>query len=229
MKRHALLAPLVLALLAAACTVSGCSGPEGPPVAGGSAQVATSSAAATPSSAPKIPELETAKARRLAEAAARQVGRTTGYDGAYVQLDYPDGDVPISTGVCSDVVVRAFRDVGVDLQVRVHEDMAEHFSAYPKKWGLRRPDANIDHRRVPNLQTYFTRRGHSRKVTRRGSDYWPGDVVTWSLGGLPHIGIVSRTPAPEGTRFLVTHNIGAGAQTEDVLFAYPVTGHYRCF
>jgi hypothetical protein len=228
-KRRAALTPLALALLASACVAGGCSGPARPPVAGDQAQVATTSAVAAPSSAPKMPELETAKARRLAEAAARQVGRTTGYDGAYVQLDYPGGDVPISTGVCSDVVVRAFREVGVDLQVRVHEDMAEHFSAYPRKWDLRRPDANIDHRRVPNLQTYFTRRGHSRKVTRRGTDYWPGDVVTWSVGGLPHIGIVSRTPAPEGTRFLVTHNIGAGAQTEDVLFAYPVTGHYRCF
>lgn len=157
------------------------------------------------------------------------MGRTTGYDPSYVQLEYPRGDVPISTGVCSDVVVRAFRDVGVDLQVRVHEDMAEHFSAYPKKWGLTRPDRNIDHRRVPNLQKYFTRQGDSRKVTRRGADYWPGDVVTWSVEGLPHIGIVARTPTPDGARFLVTHNIGAGAQTEDVLFAYPITGHYRCF
>jgi uncharacterized protein len=111
----------------------------------------------------------------------------------------------------------------------VHEDMAEHFSVYPRKWALTRPDANIDHRRVPNLQTYFARRGQSRKVTQRGTDYWPGDVVTWSVGGRPHIGIVSRTPAPDGTRFLVTHNIGAGAQTEDVLFAYPITGHYRSF
>jgi uncharacterized protein YijF (DUF1287 family) len=223
---------VIAALLMGASGLAACTRPAQPQLQAQTTSrpaSAASTATAEPSSALRIPERESPKARKLAEAAARQVGRTTGYDASYVQLDYPGGDVPVSTGVCSDVVVRAFRDVGVDLQVRVHEDMAEHFSAYPKRWGLTRPDRNIDHRRVPNLQTYFSRRGQSRKVTRRGADYWPGDVVTWSLSGLPHIGIVARTPAPDGTRFLVTHNIGAGTQTEDVLFAYPITGHYRCF
>jgi uncharacterized protein len=179
--------------------------------------------------APQIRERETPKARRLAEAAMAQVGKTVSYDAAYVALAYPGGDVPVTTGVCSDVVVRAFRGIGTDLQVKVHEDMAKHFSAYPHKWGLTKPDASIDHRRVPNLQTYFERRGASRRVTGNGADYWPGDMVTWMVYGRPHIGIVSTTPAADGTHFLVTHNIGRGAQTEDVLFAFPITKHYRRF
>ena len=167
------------------------------------------------------------RARKLASAAQGQVGKTVHYDAAYVTLAYPGGDVPIDRGVCSDVVVRAFRSLGVDLQVEVHKDMSAHFSAYPHLWGLTRPDASIDHRRVPNLQAYFRRRGKALAVTHVGSDYWPGDIVTWSLGGPVHIGIVSTIPAPDGTRYCMVHNIGAGTQVEDVLFTYRITGHYR--
>ena len=159
-------------------------------------------------------------------AAKSQVGVTTSYDGSYRRIAYPNGDVPLHTGVCTDVVIRAFRKVGVDLQVLVHEDMKRNFSAYPKRWGLRRPDTNIDHRRVPNLGTFFTRRGLALPVTARAADYQPGDIVTWDLSSrVPHIGIVSNVRS--GQRPLVVHNIGAGARQEDVLFAWKITGHYR--
>jgi len=153
----------------------------------------------------------------LARAAERQVGVTTIYDPSYVQLKYPNGDVPLQRGVCADVIIRAMRDVGIDLQREVHEDMRAHFAAYPKMWGLSSPDANIDHRRVPNLMKFFERRG--KEV--RGS-YEAGDIVAWRLpGGLYHIGIV----AADGR--LMIHNIGRGAQKEDVLNAYEIIGHYR--
>ncbi len=167
------------------------------------------------------------RAIRLAEAAESQVGETVSYDAAYVTLAYPGGDVPMERGVCTDVVVRAFRALGIDLQVEVHEDMAAHFSQYPNRWGLPGPDSNIDHRRVPNLQTYFARRGKAVKITKRPEDYWRGDVVTWRVLGRPHTGIVSATPAPGGQRYCIVHNIGAGAQIEDFLFDFPITGHYR--
>ncbi|HWW60676.1 MAG TPA: DUF1287 domain-containing protein, partial [Thermoanaerobaculia bacterium] len=139
-------------------------------------------------------------------------------------------DVPLETGVCADVIVRAFRRVGLDLQVLVHDDMKANFGKYPNNWGLRRTDANIDHRRVPNLATFFRRKGKSLAVTRRGADYAPGDIVTWRLSsGVPHIGIVTSTRVPRSDRYLVVHNIGSGAQSEDVLFAFEVTGHYRWF
>jgi uncharacterized protein YijF (DUF1287 family) len=165
---------------------------------------------------------------RVVEGAKRQVGVTRGYDGSYRRIAYPNGDVPREVGVCTDVVIRAYRHAGVDLQVLVHEDMQAHFAAYPKNWGLRRPDSNIDHRRVPNLATFFTRRGGKLAVTHRGADYKPGDVVTWRLSsGVPHIGLVSDVRVPNTDRYRVVHNIGAGAQIEDVLFAYALTGHYR--
>jgi uncharacterized protein len=165
---------------------------------------------------------------RVIASAISQVGKTRSYDPSYRRLAYPGGDVPIETGVCTDVVIRAFRSVGIDLQVLVHEDMSRNFSAYPRNWGLRRPDTNIDHRRVPNLATFFRRRGKSLPVTRRGTDYAPGDIVTWRLSsGVPHIGLVSNRKAAGTDRYLVVHNIGAGAQIEDVLFAYDVTGRYR--
>ena len=130
------------------------------------------------------------------------------------------------TGVCTDVVIRAYRHAGADLQVLVHEDMKANFAKYPKAWGLRGPDRNIDHRRVPNLATFFRRHGAALPVTRRGSDYAPGDIVTWRLSsGVPHIGIVSDVRS--AGRYLVVHNIGSGAQIEDVLFAYELTGHFR--
>ena len=152
----------------------------------------------------------------LAHAALAQVGVTTIYDSRYVNLPYPGGDLPKSRGVCADVIVRAFRDIGLDLQVAVHEDMRDHFAAYPKMWGLKAPDANIDHRRVPNLMKFFDRRGKSV-----GGEFQPGDVVAWRLpNGLYHIGIVS---APDR----VVHNIGYGAQNEDVLHTWKIIGHYR--
>ncbi|HYH05534.1 MAG TPA: DUF1287 domain-containing protein [Thermoanaerobaculia bacterium] len=163
---------------------------------------------------------------KVVEGAKRQVGVTRSYDPAYRRLAYPNGDVPLHTGVCTDVVIRAYRHAGVDLQVLVHEDMKRNFSAYPKNWGLRTTDRNIDHRRVPNLATFFKRKGASLRVTKNARDYRAGDVVTWRLAsGVPHIGIVSDVV--RRGRPLVVHNIGSGAQHEDVLFAYEVTGHYR--
>ena len=157
--------------------------------------------------------------------AKAQVGRTRSYDPSYRRIAYPGGDVPIETGVCSDVVIRAFRGAGIDLQVLVHEDMKANFAAYPRNWGLRGTDTNIDHRRVPNLATFFRRRGRTLSLTR---DFKPGDIVTWRLAsGVPHIGIVSDVK--RGERYLMVHNIGSGAQLEDVLFAYTVTGHFRWF
>ena len=165
---------------------------------------------------------------KMIEGAKRQVGVTRSYDPAYRRIGYPNGDVPRETGVCTDVVIRAYRHAGADLQVLVHQDMKVAFSAYPKNWGLRRPDTNIDHRRVPNLATFFRRKGTALPVTRRGADYRPGDVITWRLSsGVPHIGVVSDVPVRGTDRYLVVHNIGSGAQIEDVLFEYELTGHYR--
>lgn len=163
----------------------------------------------------------------LPEAARQQIGVTVEYDPAYVSLDYPGGDVPADRGVCTDVVIRALRLLNLDLQQAVHEDMKAHFSAYPKLWGLKHPDKNIDHRRVPNLQTYFTRSGWQLPVSTKAADYRPGDLVTCMVAGnLPHIMVVSDRRAQDGTP-LVIHNIGNGTQEEDCLFAYPLTGHYR--
>ncbi|WP_165680398.1 DUF1287 domain-containing protein [Metapseudomonas otitidis] len=164
---------------------------------------------------------------RLVEAARTQVGVTLGYDPAYRRIAYPGGDVPMATGVCTDVVIRALRAQGLDLQQRVHEDMRRHFSAYPRHWGLKRPDPNIDHRRVPNLMTWFDRQGLSLKVGQAAADYQPGDIVTWDLGrGLQHIGIISDRRSREGTP-LALHNIGQGTREEDILFRWPILGHYR--
>src|SRR5262247_3316788 len=162
--------------------------------------------------------------------AIEQTTQTTGYDSSYVRLDYPNGDVPPSTGVCADVVVRAFRKAGIDLQKELHEDMKTNFAKYPQKWGARRPDANIDHRRVPNLMTWFDRQGKARPITRDAKDYQPGDVVSWQLdNGLAHIGMVSKIKVEGSDRYAVVHNIGLGARIEDVLFAWKITGHYRYF
>ena len=165
---------------------------------------------------------------RVIEGAKKQVGVTVSYDPAYRRIGYPNGDVPRETGVCTDVIIRAYRHAGTDLQVLVHEDMKANFARYPKNWGLRRTDTNIDHRRVPNLATFFTRRGGKLAVTRKGADYKPGDIVTWRLSsGVPHIGLVSDVRARGTDRYMVVHNIGSGARMEDVLFAYELTGHYR--
>ncbi len=168
-------------------------------------------------------------ARQLISAAESQIGVTVTYDPAYVSLTFPNGDLPRERGVCTDVVVRAYRDAfGFDLQSAVNRDMKAHFSAYPKIWGLSRPDRNIDHRRVPNLQTYFRRQGAELPVTRSPADYQPGDIVTQMLpGNLPHMAIVTQHQTPDGLRPMLVHNIGAGTRVEDRLFAFAVTGHYR--
>lgn len=167
------------------------------------------------------------EADRLVLDARKQIGVTLSYDPAYRRLSYPGGDVPMATGVCTDVVIRALRQQGLDLQEAVHRDMRGNFSVYPKNWGLSRPDSNIDHRRVPNLMTWFTRQGWSLPVKQEAAAYQPGDIVTWDLGrGLTHIGIISDRQAPTATP-LVLHNIGRGTQEEDILFAYRITGHYR--
>ncbi len=164
----------------------------------------------------------------IVAAARAQVGKTVIYDPAYVDLDYPLGDVPIERGVCTDVVIRAFRDgAGIDLQKLVHEDMKAAFSDYPKTWGLTKPDSNIDHRRVPNLRRYFERKGFSLPASTEKQDYLPGDLVTCTIyPNLPHIMVVSDKKNADGTP-LVIHNIGAGAREEDRLFEFPVTGHFR--
>lgn len=167
-------------------------------------------------------------ANPLADAADDRLSILVRYDPAYVRLEYPGGDVPENTGVCTDVIIRSLRTAyDFDLQKNVHEDMKANFSAYPKIWGLTRPDKNIDHRRVPNLETYFTRAGQSVPITKRAEDYRPGDIVSWRLGGrLPHIGIVSAKKSRAGTP-LIIHNIGAGVAEDDILFASKITGHFR--
>jgi uncharacterized protein len=164
----------------------------------------------------------------LVAAAKERTHHDVTYDGRYVALEYPGGDVPSSIGVCADVVIRAYRTLGYDLQRAVHEDMAEFFDTYPRHWGLTRPDPNIDHRRVPNLRLFFSRHGQSLSPTHSADDFLPGDLVTWALQGhLPHIGIVVDGRSGDGRRPLIVHNIGRGPRMEDVLFDYPITGHYR--
>jgi len=152
---------------------------------------------------------------------------TRTYDPAYVELPYPGGDVPLDRGVCTDVVVRALRTQGLDLQQAMHEDMRAHFAEYPQQWGLTGPNANIDHRRVPNQMHWFQRQGWSHAITTRAADYAAGDIVAWKLdSGLLHIGIVSDRKASDGTP-LVIHNIGNGTQEDDLLFQHAIIGHYR--
>ena len=150
------------------------------------------------------------------------------YDGSYFSIDYPNGDVPSNKGVCTDVIIRAYRKMNIDLQKEVHEDMKTNFHLYPKNWGLSRTDRNIDHRRVPNLMTFFGRYGKVKVVSKDGSDYEPGDIVCWDLGGgLTHIGIVVDIKSIDEKRNLIVHNIGAGQVVEDVLFSYKIIGYYR--
>ncbi|MFO1202772.1 MAG: DUF1287 domain-containing protein [Tabrizicola sp.] len=165
---------------------------------------------------------------RLTAAARQQVGVTLTYDPGYATLEFPGGDIPRDRGVCTDVVIRALRDGwGIDLQLAVNRDMKADFSAYPALWGLDHPDRNIDHRRVPNLATLFAHIGAEVPLTEGPAPYLPGDIITWKLpGNLDHIGIVSDRRTADGTP-LILHNIGRGAQEEDILFAYPMTGHYR--
>ncbi|MBU0501383.1 MAG: DUF1287 domain-containing protein [Gammaproteobacteria bacterium] len=166
--------------------------------------------------------------QRLAGAALEQIRHPVRYDGAYVIIPYPGGDVPANTGVCTDVLIRAYRKLGIDLQKEVHEEMRDHFDAFPKYWGLTKPDTNIDHRRVPNLQVFFKRRGQVLPITDNPTDYKTGDLVTWMLpGNLPHSGIVVDPLSGDGQRPLIVHNIGQGPKLEDILFQFPITGHYR--
>lgn len=150
------------------------------------------------------------------------------YDPSYVVISYPNGDVASNKGVCTDVVIRAYRKMGIDLQKEVHEDMAANFSKYPQKWGLTKPDKNIDHRRVPNLMVFFVRHGTVKPITNNPNDYKPGDIVCWNLGGgITHIGIVVNKKSADGKRYKIVHNIGAGQVEEDMLFNYTIIGHYQ--
>ncbi|MBZ0274096.1 DUF1287 domain-containing protein [bacterium] len=195
---------IVAVLLACACRVA--ADPSSPPV---------------PTSAP-LSDL----ARRIVDAANERTTHTVRYDGAYVRIPYPGGDVPADQGVCTDVLVRAFRSVGFDLQKLVHEDMRRAFSKYPRTWGAAAPDPNIDHRRVPNLMTFFARNGAVLPKSTDAADYTPADIVAWRLpNGLTHIGILVERGAHG--RPLAVHNIGAGPQKEDVLFEWEIIGHYR--
>lgn len=170
--------------------------------------------------------------KKLVTAAEERTHHVVRYDPAYVRIPYPGGDVPEDTGVCTDEVIRSYRALGVDLQKEVHEDMHRDFSAYPqqRRWLLSHTDTNIDHRRVPNLMVFFSRKGESLAITENPADYLPGDIVTWDLGGnVPHIGIVVDEKSAEGGRHLIVHNIGQGPKREDVLFAWKITGHYRYY
>ncbi len=165
---------------------------------------------------------------RLADSALTLTKQKVVYDPAYFTLKYPNGDVPAGKGVCTDVVIRTYRKFGIDLQKEVHEDMAKHFAKYPKKWGMKATDKNIDHRRVPNLMIFFERFGETKKMTTTASDYLPGDIVCWNLGGsITHIGIVANKKSSDNTRYLIVHNIGAGQVLEDCLFNFKIIGHYR--
>ncbi len=166
-------------------------------------------------------------ARTLVAAAIAQTRTPVTYDGSYRRITYPGGDVPANIGVCTDVVIRAYRQIGIDLQVKVHEDMRQAFRSYPALWGMRGPDTNIDHRRVPNLQTFFRRAGAEIPRSNDPRAYRSGDVVSWMLpGNLPHIGIVIDQRSPSDVP-LVVHNIVPGPEIEDILFRYTITGHYR--
>lgn len=177
-----------------------------------------------------LPANSSPNLKLIIDGATEQVGKTTTYDPSYQKIDYPNGDVAIETGVCSDVIVRAFRKAAIDLQKDVHEDMKDNFSAYPTRWGLSGPDANIDHRRVGNLMTYFARRAKSLSTDGDSATFLPGDIVTWDLGfGTEHIGMVVNVWYKPSQRHLIVHNIGAGTRMEDVLFSWKITGHYRYF
>jgi uncharacterized protein len=168
----------------------------------------------------------------LVAAAIERTNHSVKYVSSYVHLEYPGGDVPADTGVCTDEIIRVYRALGVDLQKEVHEDMLKNWTDYPpkSKWRQARPDPSIDHRRVPNLMVFFSRKGETLPVTGRAQDYSPGDIVTWDLGGdVPHIGIVVNVKSAESGRFLMVHNIGQGPKMEDVLFSWKITGHYRYF
>lgn len=165
---------------------------------------------------------------KLSNAALSIIDPEVVYTPDYTAIKYPNGDVPKKIGVCSDVVIRAYRKLGIDLQKEVHEDMAAHFSKYPTKWGLKKTDTNIDHRRVPNLEVFFTRKGQKLAVTDNPNDYKTGEIITWMIGNkLPHIGIVTHKKSADGKRPLLVHNVGGGQVLEDCLFEYDIIGHFK--
>ena len=167
-------------------------------------------------------------ANRLSDAALTLTHQNVVYDATYFSIPYPNGDVPLGKGVCTDVIIRAYRTLGIDLQREVHEDMKKHFALYPKKWGLKTTDKNIDHRRVPNLMTFFSRHGTVLKISDKNDDFHPGDIVTWDLGnGVTHIGFVVNKKSSDQRRWMIVHNIGGGQELSDCLFKYVITGHYR--
>lgn len=177
--------------------------------------------------APCVGFSQTGFPEKLSDAARALTRQTVQYDPQYFSISYPNGDVPADKGVCTDVVIRAYRKVGIDLQQKVHEDMKANFKLYPNNLGLKRTDRNIDHRHVPNLMKYFSRFGTSKKISANAADYKPGDVVAWNLGGaITHIGMVVDKKSPDGKRYMIVHNIGAGQVLEDVLFSYTIIGHY---
>ena len=181
---------------------------------------------------PAIPTERQQFIDKLVAAAIERTNHSVKYVSTYVHIDYPGGDVPADTGVCSDEIIRVYRVLGVDLQKEVHEDLVKNWQGYPAKtkWHQVHPDSNIDHRRVPNLMVFFARKGESLPISLRAMDYSPGDIVTWDLGGnVPHIGLVVNVKSTEGGRPLIVHNVGQGPKMEDVLFSWEITGHYRYF
>ena len=165
---------------------------------------------------------------KLSDAALELTKQRVQYDPAYYRIGYPGGDVPADRGVCTDVVIRAYRKLGIDLQKEVHTDMSANFDKYPKIWGLQRTDTNIDHRRVPNLMCFFGRHGTVKKKSDDANDYLPDDIVCWELaGGMIHIGIVVNKRSADGKRYMIVHNIGGGQVLEDCLFSFKIIGHYQ--
>lgn len=164
----------------------------------------------------------------LSESALELTKQQVTYDPSYFSINYPNVDIPSDKGVCTDVVIRAYRKIGINLQKEVHEDMKANFSSYPRIWGLKTTDKNIDHRRVPNLMFFFKRQGAEKLISDHPSDYQPGDIVCWNLGGaVTHIGIVVHRKSRDGKRNLIVHNIGGGQVLEDCLFDFKIIGHYR--
>lgn len=217
--------PFACFLSASALLISACGVVEKPAVrsASGSSEAVIEK--------PRLAEIESEPVRKVLESAFRQIETTKGYTQKYFSIPYPNGDVPPETGACTDVVIRSFRNAGIDLQKLVHEDMSANFDKYPEKWGLTKTDTNIDHRRVPNLQTFFTRTNAALPVTDEPSAFQPGDVVSWDLDGkgMTHIGLVSHMRNAADSRYLIIHNIGGGTMLEDRLFDWEITGHFRYF
>lgn len=164
---------------------------------------------------------------RLSKAAVELTGDHVSYDPSYYSIEYPNGDVPADKGVCTDVIIRAYRKLGIDLQKEVHEDMLKDFKDYPQLWGLTKTDTNIDHRRVPNLMYFFGKHGKTKSIANNAADYAPGDIVAWNLGGsVTHIGLVIDRKSEDGERKLIVHNIGNGQEISDCLFRFKIIGHY---